>query len=149
MAFLFGYLSGSNFTIKHASCMKVSFGEFEASYGWSKWSERLGKAGPTLDRLKLTKNFTLYKQWKTSLCGGVTRLLLMPGQATYSCSTHTHVHLYMDISILFKICCTSYFVCKISILAIAMNNLQVYEQYRLLLCLNSRLKQHLNKCSRC
>ena len=43
------------------------------------------------------------------------------GRATYSCSTHTHVHLHMDISILFKICCTSYSVCKIAILAIAIS----------------------------
>jgi len=62
-----------------------------------------------------------------------------PGQATYPCSTHTHVHLDMGINILLKICCSSYSVCKISILAIAMINLQVYELYRLnrlFLCLN-------------
>ena len=55
-----------------------------------------------------------------------------PGQATYPCSTHTHVHLHMDINILLKICCTSYSVCKISILAIVMINLQMYEQHRLM-----------------
>ena len=56
-----------------------------------------------------------------------------PGQATSPvCSIHTHVHLHMDINILLKICCTSYSVCNVSILAIAMITLQVYEQYRLI-----------------
>ena len=64
---------------------------------------------------------------------GVTRLLLTPGQRPGKPPTHAaHVHLHMDISILLKICCTSYSVCKISILAIAMINLQVYEQNRLM-----------------
>ena len=91
-------------------------------------------------------NYTIYTQWRNKTFADARA---KAGQATYSCSTHTHVHLHMDISILFKIFCTCYSVCKISILAIAMINLQVYEQYRLLLCLNSRLEQHLNKHSRC
>ena len=71
------------------------------------------------------------------ILSGVTRLLLMPGQRagkppTHAAHIHMSDHLHMDISIDFKICCTSYFVCKISILAIAMIHLQVYEQYRLI-----------------
>jgi len=52
----------------------------------------------------------------------------MPGQRLGK-HLHTRVHLHIDIDILFKLRSTSYSVCKTSILAIAMINLQVYEQY--------------------
>ena len=80
----------------------------------------------------------------------ITRFLLMPGQRPGKPPTHAaHIHMsiFMDINILFKIYFTSYSACNISILSIAMTNLQVYEkQNRLILCLNSILEQHLNKC---
>ena len=49
---------------------------------------------------------------------GVTRLLLMPWQSPGKLPTHAaHIHMsiliIMDISILFKICCTSYSACNI------------------------------------
>ena len=55
-------------------------------------------------------------------------------QHTYTCPS-SYGHQYS-----LKICCTSYSVCNTSILAIAMINFQVYEQYRLFLCLYSNTR---------
>ena len=55
---------------------------------------------------------------------GVTRLLLMPGQATYTHAAHIHMSIFIWTSVFFSkyVAATSYSVCKISILAIYSND---------------------------